>query len=292
MPDVKPFIVTGLALGSIYALSGMGLVVLYRATAVLNFAYGAIGAIGALVAWDLIDGGVAEPIAWLACIAVTTAISLGYGVLIAPKLADRDLATKAISTVGFAVLILGFSLWWLPDITRSLSLPTSDHGFRVFGVRVVYTRMIALGLALFIGFAVTEFLNRTRTGLFMRAMADNPDQAGMLGIRSDRVGAIAWGLSGVLSGVTGLLIADLIRLDAGALTFLVVPAIAAAVIGRLQSLPATLIGGLAIGVAESVAAPFESISDYRGVAPFLAAMLFLVWQQRESGIQIFSSATT
>ena len=115
MPDVKPFIVTGLALGSIYALSGMGLVVLYRATAVLNFAYGAIGAIGALVAWDLIDSGTPEPVAWLVCIVVTTAISLGYGVLIAPKLADRDLATKAISTVGFAVLILGFSLWWLPE---------------------------------------------------------------------------------------------------------------------------------------------------------------------------------
>ncbi len=289
MPDIKPFIVTGLALGSIYALSGMGLVVLYRATAVLNFAYGAIGAIGALVAWDMIDSGWPDPLAWLVCILVTTALSLGYGVVIAPRLADRDLATKAISTVGFAVLILGFALWWLPDISRSLSLPTSDHGFRVFGVQVVYTRVIAFALALFIGFAVTLFLNRTRTGLFMQAMADNPDQAAMLGIDTDRVGAIAWALSGVLSGITGLLIADLIRLDAGALTFLVVPAIAAAVIGRLRSLPATLVGGLAIGVAESVAAPFDSVSDYRGVAPFLAALLFLVWQHGESGIRIFSS---
>ena len=131
-------------------------------------------------------------------------------------------------------------------------------------------------------------MRRTRTGLFMRAMADNPDQAGMLGIRTDRVGAVAWLMSGVLSGVSGLLIADLIRLEAGALTFLVVPAIAAAVIGRLYSLTGTLVGGLSIGLIESVAAPFDSVGDYRGVAPFLAALLFLAWQGRESGIQIFS----
>jgi len=289
VPDIKPFIVTGLALGSIYALSGIGLVVLYRATAVLNFAYGAIGAIGALVAWDLIDGGVPEPVAWIGCVAVSTALSIGYGVIVAPLLADRDLVTKAVATAGYTLLLLGFSLWWLPDISRSLSLPTSDHGFRVFGVFVAYTRVIALGLALVVTVGVTGYLMRTRTGLYMRAMADDPEQAGMLGIRTDRVGAIAWAMSGVLSGVTGLLIADLIRLEAGAITFLVVPAIAAAIIGRLNSLPATLVGGLAIGLAESVAAPFDSISDYRGVAPFLAALLFLVWQGRHTQIQIFTS---
>jgi branched-chain amino acid transport system permease protein len=289
VPDIKPFIVTGIALGSIYALSGIGLVVLYRATAVLNFAYGAVGALGALVAWDLIDSGSPEPLAWLVCIGVSTALSLIYGVLVAQRLADRDLATKAIATVGFAVLLLGFAQWWLPDVSRSLSLPTSDHGFRVFGVFVVYTRVIALAAAFVVAVGVTSYLNRTRTGLSMRAMADNADQADLLGIRTDRVGMIAWGMSGALSGITGLLIADLIRLDAGAITFLVVPAIAAAIIGRLRSLPATLLGGLVIGLVESVAAPFDSISDYRGVAPYLAALLFLVWQQRESGIQIYSS---
>ncbi len=280
MPDIRPFLVTGVALGSIYAMSGLGLVVLFRATSTVNFAYGAAGALGALVAWDLIGSGVPQVVAWLACLVVSTLLSLAYGMVVSPRLADRDLATKAIATVGFALLLLGFGLWYWPDIPRSLDLPTSDWGFRVLGVRVVGTKVLALVLVLMVGWGVTFFLDRTRTGLHMRAMADDPEHADMLGIRTDRVGAVAWAISGALGGLSGLLIADLVRLEVVALTFLVVSGLAAAVVGRLESLPLTAVGGVVIGVLESVAAPFESISRYRGVTPFVAAIAFIAWRQR------------
>jgi len=95
MPNLAPFFITGLALGAVYALSGVGLVVLYRATGVLNFAYGAIGSIGALVAWQLIQYRSPEVIAWVIAVVLATILSFGYGRWIAPLLAYRDTVVKA-----------------------------------------------------------------------------------------------------------------------------------------------------------------------------------------------------
>ena len=246
----------------------------------LNFSYGAVGALGALTAWDLIDRGTPEPIAWAVCLVVATLLSLVYGTQVAPRLADRDLVSKAMGTVGLMVMVLGFALWHWPDIPRTLTLPTSDHGFTVFGVKVVATKVLALAAAIGLALGVTEYLDRTRSGLHMRAMA---------GIRTERVGAIAWGISGALSGISGLLVADLVRLDVGALTFLVVPAMAAAVIGGMSSLPMTLLGGLIVGVVESGLAPFDSVTKYRTVTPFVVAIAVLVWRQRTTTVAVVAA---
>jgi branched-chain amino acid transport system permease protein len=92
--DLKPFLVLGLALGGVFAMSGVGLVVLYRATGVLNLAYGAIGATGALIAWSLL-GGVNRWIAYAVAIAFCGAVTLLYGVVFGPPFAARDPLVKA-----------------------------------------------------------------------------------------------------------------------------------------------------------------------------------------------------
>src|SRR5438093_6509903 len=104
MPDPefqKLFIVTGLALGGVYALSGVGMVVLYRATGVLNLAFGAVGAMGALIAWQLINhNGFPQGVAYLVCVLFGGAVTLLYGVLFGPPLAARDPLVKATATLG------------------------------------------------------------------------------------------------------------------------------------------------------------------------------------------------
>src|SRR5689334_25402997 len=105
MPDLGPFVITGLALGAVYAPSGVGLVVLYRTTGVVNFAYGATGALGALVAWSLIEDGVAQGVAWAAAVGVAVALTVAYGALLAPRLALRDESVNAAATVGLALQI-------------------------------------------------------------------------------------------------------------------------------------------------------------------------------------------
>ena len=280
MPDIKPFIISGMALGSVYALSGVGLVVLYRATATINLAYGATGATGAMVAWEMIDRGQPEAAAWLVAILVATALSMAYGVLVVPQLSRADSTTRTIGTLGFALILLGLVLWQWPDVPRSLTLPTDDYGFTIAGVRVVYTKVLALALAIAITFGVTTFLQKTRVGLSMRAMADDRQVAGVLGVNVTATGLYAWTLNGVLAGVSGLLLATLIRLDIGTLMFMVIPGLAAAVIGKLRSLHMTLIGGVVLGTIESVGAPFESVSSYRGTAPFIAAIVYLLVASR------------
>jgi len=105
--DFEPFIVSGLALGGVYALSGVGLVVLYRATGVLYLAFGAVGAMGALIAWSLMQAGAPGWLSWLVCVAFAAAVTLGYGVVFGPALAARGPLIKAVATIGLTLILYG-----------------------------------------------------------------------------------------------------------------------------------------------------------------------------------------
>lgn len=274
------FLVNGLAVGAIYALSGLGLVVLYRATGVLNLAYGAIGAAGAMLGWQLMQAGAPEAAAWLAAVATATALSLAYGTLVAPRLAWREPVVRAVATLGFAMMVLAVLNWTWVEAPRKLALASDDVGVTLLGLRVTLTRILALALALGLTAAVAVFLRATLTGLRMRALADDRDLSGLLGVPVRRVETLAWAASGALAGLSGMLFADLVRLNPTVLTFLVIPAIAAAIVGRLHGLAATLAGGLVIGLAESLATLVPRVAPFRGAAPFVVAALLLLWFQR------------
>ena len=112
MEDYLPFVISGLGLGAVYALSGVGLVVLYRSSGVLNFAFGAIGAIGAYVAWSMLGADWPQGLAWCAAIATSMLLSLAYGRLLAPRLSHRDPTIRSIATLGFALVVVGFTEWY------------------------------------------------------------------------------------------------------------------------------------------------------------------------------------
>ncbi|MCB1349925.1 MAG: hypothetical protein KDK11_15290, partial [Maritimibacter sp.] len=158
------FLTSGLAVGSLYALGGIGMVVLYRATGVLNLSSGAAGAAGAMTAWQLETWGLWPPIGWLACLLLALAITLVYGRFIAPMLAWRDTVVKAVATLGFALIILGLVAFLWIDDPRSLKLPTDGIGIKVLGLRVTATRLIVLGAAIAIVIGIHLFLGRTRVG--------------------------------------------------------------------------------------------------------------------------------
>lgn len=286
MPNLGPFVITGLAVGAIYALSGVGLIVLYRTSGVLNFAYGGIGMFGAMLAWQLIQDGSPAWLAWLAAILAATLFSLFYGRVLAPMLAYRDTVVKAVATLGFALILLGFARWYWSDDPRQLPLPTDTMSITLGIVRITGTRLLAFALTLLVTAGIALFLSRARIGLSMRALANNRDLSALLGIRVLNVETTAWLISGVMAGISGLLLADLVRLDSLVLTFLVIPATAAAIVGRMRSLWGTLAGGIAIGVLEAMGTPFQVIAPYRSVAPFVVAILVILWLQRRAGVTI------
>jgi branched-chain amino acid transport system permease protein len=200
--------------------------------------------------------------------------------MLAPQLAYRDTVVKAVATLGFALILLGLARWYWSDHSRQLPLPTDTIGVTIGIVRVTGTRILAFGVVIAITIGLALFLQRARLGLSMRALANDRDLSAMLGIRVPQVETWAWLMSGLLAGVSGLLLADLVRLDAIVLTFMVIPAMAAAIVGRLRSLVGTLAGGLCIGIIEALGTPFSAIAPYRSIAPFVVAILMLLWLQR------------
>src|SRR5436190_2318501 len=283
MPDLeelKPFLVLGLALGGVFAMSGVGLVVLYRATGVLNLAYGAIGAMGAFIAWSLIDADVNEWIAYAACIAFGGAATLAYGVVFGPPFAPRDPLVKAVATLGFLLILVGLMQYVYGRDPHSITLPTSKWNYDLGGVRVSWTQIIGVAFPILVTAGTAVYLRVTKTGTAMRAMANDREISAMLGVPVRRVEAAAWFGSGLVCGTAGLLLTNLVGLDYVALTFLVIPALAAALIGQLRSLWITLIAGFVIGIVQSCLTAFASLSEYRTMTPFVLAIVALLWFAR------------
>jgi branched-chain amino acid transport system permease protein len=283
--DFQPFIVTGLALGGVYTLSGVGMVVLYRTTGVLNLAFGAVGAMGAFIAWSLINSFTwPQWLAYLVCVAFGAVVTLAYGAAFGPPLAGRDPLVKSAATLGLALILLGTMSWVWSDKARSLDLPTTDHGFEVGTVLINWTQVIALGLGILVTVTTAIFLRRTALGTAMRALANDREITAALGVPVRRVEAATWVVSGALSGIAGLLLGNLVGLDAATLTFLVISSLAATLIARLRSLVVTLVAGLVIGLATAMVTPFLSISEYRDMTPFALAIVALLFLSRHEQI--------
>ena len=292
---LKPYIVLGLALGGVYALSGVGVVVLYQATGVLNLAFGAIGAAGALIAYYLVNH-TSWPhwIAYLACIVFGAVVNVVYGVLLGPAFAGRDPLVKMMGTLGLALILLGVMAWRAPAggaFVRVLQLPTTNHRYEVFGAIVSLTQILALTFALLLTIGTTAFLRFTKLGTAMRALASDREITATLGVPVRRVELAAWLGSGIVCGGAGLLLADLFTsLDYTALTFLVISSLAAALIGRLRSLWVTLAGGLAVGLLQAVVTPYASVTAYRTAAPFVLAIIALLWFGRHRTVTLSRTA--
>jgi len=292
---LKPYIVLGLALGGVYALSGVGIVVLYKATGVMNLAFGAVGAAGALIAyWMINHTSWPHWLAYTACVAFGGAVNLLYGVVFGPAFAKRDPLVKMMGTLALALILLGVMAWRAPAggaFVRVLTLPSTTHTYEIFGAVVNLTQILALAFALVLTVVTTVFLRYTRLGTAYRAIADDREITATLGVPVRRVEASAWLGSGLVCGAAGLLLADLYTsLDYSALTFLVISSLAAALIGRLRSLWVTLAGGLIVGLVQAVLTPYSSVTQYRAATPFVLSIIALLWLGRRR-VVVFSPST-
>jgi branched-chain amino acid transport system permease protein len=281
----QPFLVTGLALGGVYALSGVGMIVLYRTTGVLNLSFGAVGAFGALIAWQLINhSGMNQWLAYLVCVLFSGVVTLAYGMVFGRSLAGRDPVVKTTATLGLTLILLGaMDLLWTSNggASRAITLPTDSHGFMIGQVQVTTTDVIALAVGIAITIITTAFLRFSKLGTAMRAMANDREITATLGVPVRRVEAAAWFGCGLVAGIAGILLADLVALDATTLTFLVISSLAAALIARLSSIWITFVAAIVVGVVDAMITPITSLTNYRDMTPFvLAAAALLVLNRK------------
>ena len=282
--DFQPFIVSGLALGGVYALSGTGLVVLYRATGVLYLAFGAVGGMGAFIAYSVIQAGAPDWVGWITCILFGGVVTLGYGLVFGPALAGRGPLVQAVSTLGLALVLFGvIDLAWPTSggQTYTISFPTDGSGFSIGQVLVDWTSVIALGLGVVITVGTGAFLRLSKLGTAMRAMANDREITATLGVPIRRVEAAAWLGCGLLAGLAGILLADLAALDDTTLVFtVVISSLAAALIAQLRSITATFIAAIVIGLVHDLITPITQLTSYQDMTPFVLAAIALLVMSR------------
>lgn len=288
-----PFIIQGLAFGAMYAATGTGLVVLYRTTGVVNLAFGAVGTMGAHIAWTIMGGSLANPkpvvggvriLSYPLLVLICALLTLAYGWFLAPKLAKRDPLAKSLGMVALALFLMGImkERW---DTSKPRELPFPTKTFTAGGTVITTTQIVALVFALLVVVLVTAYLQKTATGTAMRAIANNRDVSALLGVPVRRVEAIAWFGSGALCGCVFLMLPSFTKsLDQGTLTWFVIPALSGAIVGQFKSLWVTFIASIVVGVLESGLTPFSGnlqiLSDLRRTVPVFISVGAILWISR------------
>jgi branched-chain amino acid transport system permease protein len=257
---------------------------------VLYLAFGAVGAMGSLIAWQLINSsGFGFWPASVVAVLFGGAVTLAYGVVFGRALAARDPLVKATATLGLLLILLGvMDLLWPSSggASRAIAIPTDNNTFQIGQISVTYTQVIALALGLVITAVTSAFLRFTKLGTAMRAMANDREITATLGVPVRRVTAAAWLGCGLLAGLAGVILADLVALDATALTFIVISTLAATLIGGLRSIWITFWAALVIGVVDAELTPINSVSNYRDATPFVLAAIALLWLNRKRVITV------
>ena len=253
-------VIYALTAGSVYAIAASGLVVTYTTSGVFNFAQGAIGMIMAFLYCEVrINHG--WP-AWVALIFVVLIVAPLFGAVIERTLMRRlvhaPLVVQLVVTIGLMFFLMGLAstIWDENSISPLPEFFADKHGIDIGDVVLTWHRFITIAVAVLIAIFLRILLYRSRTGLAMRAVVDNRELAGLHGVRPGRVSALAWALGSAMAAIAGILLAPNLGLRVDALTLFIVDAFAAAIIGRLRSLPWTFAGGLIIGVAQSFALNF------------------------------------
>jgi branched-subunit amino acid ABC-type transport system permease component len=278
MRDLLPFVIVGLASGSIYGVAGLGLVLTFRTSGVFNFAHGAIAAAAAYAFYDLhTEVGLPWPVAALICVGLIGPV-FGLAVeRLARSLAESRPVMTIVATLGLLLAIQGFLTWRYSPGTLAFPQFLPKGGFMVSGVGVQYSQIITFVLGSGATAALYAFVRRTRLGVAMRGVVDDPALLAMSGIRPSRVRRASWMMGCAFAVLSGLLIGPSLGRDPYLLTLLVVQAFGAAAIGAFRSLPLTFAGGLMLGVATSVVTKYVvNTPSLRGLPTALPFIILFV----------------
>lgn len=253
LPVIAQLTVNGIAVGAIYALVALGIVLIYKATEVLNFAHGDLLVVAAFGAWGLISV-LGWPF-WAALPAIVLGLAvLAYGIdaLVIRRIAGQPQFAGVMLTIALAFMIRGaVSMLFGPE-SRNYATPWSDRSVNLGGIAVAELQLVILAAALLVTLALFAFFRYTRLGVAMQAASQNQLAAYLNGIQVKRVNSLVWALAGVSAAVAGVLLAPITLVDIS-LWFVTLKALSAIVLGGFGSLPGAIVGGLLIGIIEQFA---------------------------------------
>ena len=242
-------IVSGLATGGIYASLALALVIIYRATRVINFAQGEMATFSTYIAWWLIDEGGLD--FWSAFV-LTLVMSFAGGVLlqrvVIRPIERAPVLTIVMVTLGLLILLNGAVNWIWGGQTRSFPSAFSTRGIHAGSVVFSIQDLGFIGVSIGAVVLLYVLFQLTKVGLGLRAAAINPDASRLLGVRVGWMLALGWGLSAMLGALSGMMTAPTVQLDPNMMQAVLLYAFAAAVLGGLESPIGAVVGGLTLGV--------------------------------------------
>ena len=291
-------LINGLILGSLYAMVALGYTMVYGILGLINFAHGEIVMLGAMVSVTVLGvlaaAGVPVALALPLALAAATALCVATGVLV-ERVAYRPLRNAPrlaplITAIGVSIVLqnLAMIIWG----RQYLSFPPviEVQVYDVLGATVSNVQLLIVGVAALTMGGLLLLVNRTRLGRAMRATAQNPEVAGLMGVDVNRVIAATFAVGSALAAVAGLLIAAYYGIAHYNMGFLLgLKAFSAAVLGGIGNIPGALLGGLLLGVIESLGAGYIGDltggflgSHYQDIFAFFILILVLVF--RPSGL--------
>jgi branched-chain amino acid transport system permease protein len=285
MQQLAEQLVGGLALGSIYASLALALVLIYRATGIVNFAQGEMGMFSAFIAWTLIENhGVSFWPAFLLTLLIAFLGGVGIQrVLIRPVERAPEL-TVVMVTIGLLIVLNGLAGWiWGPEV-RPFPSPFPAKPFHVGGVSIsrqdvgVFVVCIA-GVVLLWG-----FFRFTKTGLGVRAASVGPVASRLLGIRVSWMYALGWGFASVLSAVSAIMAAPSLFLQPSMMQSVLIYSFAGAVLGGIDSPLGAVVGSLALGVGLNLIDTYVDIITPELTLPVALGVLLVVLVFRPTGL--------
>jgi branched-chain amino acid transport system permease protein len=270
-------VVDGLATGSIYGALALAIVLVNRATGMINFAQGAMAVVSTFVAFALTRVGIPLLPAMLA--AFVAAFLLGTIVerLVIRRFEGGDPNTAVVVTIGILLLLSGIAgaiFGYEPRQFPSLFPPDS---LTIGGVAVSIRSLGTIAILVAVMILLQLLFRTTKLGLAMRAVADNPQSAGLSGLPVSRLLMIGWGLASLLGAIAGVLVAPQLFISPNMLDFALVYALAAAILGGLDSPLGAVVAGWFIGVVENLAGAYIGFigNDLKIAVPFAAMLVIL-----------------
>ena len=286
LPERMPIgvVTQGIIYGTSYALIGMGLILIYRTTRIVNFAYGAMGAMPGMVTVGLYEG---KHVNWFACIVVGVVVGVVVGaltdLLVIRRFARSSRLVLTVATIGLAQLLGAFGFAFLTNLEGgtkfhgNIDTPLSgSFTVRPYLIRGDHVLLLALAPLLLGGLA--WFMLRTSTGRAVRAAAENNDRALLLGVPVKRLQTMVWAIAGGLSAITYVVTVPFVGVNPqpGVSASGILPGLAVAVIAKFKSFPVALAAGLGLGIAEWTIrwnVTKESVFDVTFLVVILLALL-------------------
>ncbi len=279
---ISQLIISGIVVGSIYALIALAMSIIYKASEIANFAQGEMAMFSTYIAYVILSYHVPFYLAFLGSLAFALLLGILLEFAFIRRAKKPTVLNMIIITLGFQLLLNGLAGWKWGSDQRRFSLPVSETeilelgGFTISHLNLV-TVLTALGLMFFLYI----FLSFTKLGLAIKATQQNKMAAQINGVPTNRILSITFGISSMIGAVAGMMVAPLSTLDPNMMLDPAIKGFAAAVLGGFNSLFGVVIGGYLLGVIENLFGFYVS-TEFKSVVAFMIIVLVLYF--RPSGL--------